>query len=94
MSETTVENKPSWVDVFVERPVLSIVISLALVLIGVRAAMDLPVQEFPRIESASLVINTPYVGASAEVVQGFITEPIERIAATIPGVDYVDVAST
>ncbi len=94
MSETQTENKPSWVDIFVERPVLSIVISLALVLIGVRAAMDLPVLEFPRIESASLVINTPYVGAPAEVVQGFITEPIERIAATIPGVDYVDATTT
>ncbi|ARN76210.1 efflux RND transporter permease subunit [Oceanicoccus sagamiensis] len=93
-AETKTENRPSWVDIFVERPVLSIVISLALVLIGVRAAMDLPIQEFPRIESASLVINTPYVGASAEVVQGFITEPIERIAATIPGVDYVDATST
>ncbi len=84
----------SFTDIFIERPVLSIVISMALILIGVRATIDLPVLEFPRLESASLVIQTPYVGASAEVVEGFITEPIERIAATVPGVDYIDSTST
>jgi multidrug efflux pump len=80
----------AFTDIFIKRPVLAVVISLALVLVGVRAAMHLPVLEFPRIESVSLVIKTPFVGASADVVQGFITEPIERIAATVPGVDYVD----
>jgi multidrug efflux pump len=77
-------------DVFVRRPVLAIVISAALVLIGLRAAFVLPVLQYPQIESSSLVITTPYVGASAEMVQGFITDPIERVAASIPGVDYVD----
>ena len=50
----------------------------------------IPVLQFPQIESASLQISTSYFGASAEVVQGFITEPIEEVAMTIPGVDYVD----
>jgi len=80
-------------DIFVTRPVLSIVLSLVLVLAGLRATFDLPILQFPKIESSSLVISTAYVGASAEVVQGFITEPIERAAATVPGIDYVD-AST
>ncbi len=77
-------------DIFVRRPVLALVIALSLSLIGLRAATTLPVMQFPKIESASLEITTPYVGASARVVQGFVTDPIERVAASIPGVDYVD----
>jgi multidrug efflux pump len=77
-------------DVFVERPILSIVIAMLLVLLGVRAASTLPVLQYPVIESSSLVITTPYIGASAEVVQGFITDRVERAAAAVPGVDYVD----
>lgn len=81
---------PTIMDIFVMRPVLAIVLSLCLVLVGLRAAFSLPVLQYPKIESSSLVITTAYVGAAAETVQGFITEPIERVAATVPGVDYVD----
>jgi multidrug efflux pump len=89
-SLTREAQRPKFTDVFVHRPVLPVVICLALVLIGIRAAIDLPVLEYPKIESSSLVIATPYIGASAEVVQGFVTDPIERAAASVPGVDYVD----
>jgi multidrug efflux pump len=85
---------PRFTDVFVRRPVLAIVISLALVLTGVRVALDMPVLQYPQIESASLVITTPYVGAAADVVQGFVTDPIERAAATIPGVDFIESVTT
>ncbi len=85
---------PRFTDVFVRRPVLAMVISLALVLIGIRVALDMPVLQYPNIESASLEIRTPYIGASAEVVQGFITDPIERAAATIPGVDHIESTTT
>jgi multidrug efflux pump len=81
---------PRITDIFVERPVVAIVISLLLILIGVRAAIELPVLQYPRIESSALIISTPYIGASAETVQGFVTEPIERAASSVPGVDYVD----
>ncbi|MDW7550395.1 efflux RND transporter permease subunit [Pseudoalteromonas peptidolytica] len=84
------ENKPSIMDIFVNRPVLAIVFSLLIVLAGLNAARDISVQQYPKIESASLVINTVYTGASAEVVKGYVTEPIERVASTVPGVDYVD----
>jgi multidrug efflux pump len=86
--------KPNALDIFVQRPLLAVVISLTLVLLGVRAAVEMPVLEFPEIESASLIITTPYVGASAATVQGFVTDPIERAAATIPGVDYIDSTTT
>lgn len=86
--------KPSIMDIFSTRPILAVVLSLAIVFVGLRAAIDLPILQFPRISSASLQITTPYIGASAEVVQGFITEPIERAASSVPGIDYVESRTT
>ena len=87
-------DKPSPMDVFVKRPILALVVCAVLVLAGLRAAQGIAVLQFPRIESATLVISTVYTGASSDVVQGFVTEPIERVAASIPGVDYVDSNTT
>ncbi|MFT5610237.1 MAG: multidrug efflux pump [Polaribacter sp.] len=86
--------KVSMMDIFSTRPVLAIVLSLAILLVGIRAAFDLPILQFPKIASTSLQITTPYIGAPAEVVQGYITEPIERAASSVPGVDYVDSSTT
>ena len=91
---TELQDKPRWNDVFVERPVIAIVLSLLLLLAGVRSALDMPVLQFPVIESTSIQIITPYPGANAESVQGFVTEPIERVANAIPGVDYVESTTT
>ncbi|WP_100643032.1 efflux RND transporter permease subunit [Alteromonas facilis] len=88
------EHKPSVMDIFVSRPALAIVLSLIIVLAGVNAARTISVQQYPKIESASLVIDTVYTGASAEVVKGYVTEPIERVTSTVPGVDYVDSITT
>ncbi|XOV78762.1 MAG: efflux RND transporter permease subunit [Aestuariibacter sp.] len=87
-------SKPFWLDVFSKKPVIAVVISMAILLVGIRSAMDIPVLQFPKISSASLVITTPYIGASSEVIQGFVTDPIERVAATVPGVDYVESRTT
>lgn len=81
-------------DIFVKRPSLALVVSLVILLAGIFAAQKIPVLQFPQIESTSLQISTAYFGASAEVVQGFITEAIEEVAMTIPGVDYVDTTTT
>ncbi len=94
MTDTTAARRPRLTDIFVERPVVSIVVSLALLILGARAALSLPILQYPKIESASLQVSTPYVGASSETVEGFITEPIERIASTMPGVDYIDSITT
>ncbi len=91
---TAAARRPRITDIFVERPLLAAVLSLALLLIGLRAALDLPVLQYPRIESSSLIITTPFIGASAETVQGFITDPIERAAASVPGIDYIDSNTT
>jgi multidrug efflux pump len=80
-------------DIFVRRPVLAIVLNLALVAIGLKAAWQLPVQQYPRIESSSIIITTIYVGASAENMRGFVTTPIERAVSSITGIDYVESTS-
>ena len=58
-----------------------------------RARPRLPVQQYPKIESSSVVITTVYFGASAETVRGFLTTPIERAVSAISGVDYVESTS-
>src|SRR5919106_5644156 len=82
-----------FMDIFVRRPVIAIVVNLALVLVGLRAISELPIQQFPRIESSSISIRTIYVGASAEAIRGFVTTPIERAVSSISGVDYVESTS-
>ena len=81
------------IEMFVRRPVIAIVVNLALVLIGIRAATQLPIQQYPRIESSSIVITTVYVGASAESIRGFVTTPVERAVSSITGIDYIESSS-
>jgi multidrug efflux pump len=81
------------IELFVRRPVIAIVVNLVIVLIGLRAATDLPIQQYPRIESSSIVVTTVYIGASADSIRGFVTTPIERAVSSISGVDYVESSS-
>jgi multidrug efflux pump len=83
----------SFTDVFIKHPVLAVVVNLAILLVGWRALSSLPVQQYPQIESSSVLINTVYYGASAETVRGFLTTPIERAVSAIGGVDYVESTS-
>ncbi|HYT72243.1 MAG TPA: efflux RND transporter permease subunit [Gemmatimonadales bacterium] len=80
-------------DVFIKHPVLAVVANLAILLVGWRALTSLPVQQYPKIESSSVLITTVYYGASAETVRGFLTTPIERAVSAISGVDYVESTS-
>jgi len=83
----------SFTDVFIRHPVLAIVVNLVIVLVGWRALTALPVQQYPQIESSSVLITTVYYGAGAETVRGFLTTPIERAVSAIGGVDYVESTS-
>jgi multidrug efflux pump len=80
-------------DLFIRHPVLAIVVNLILVIVGVRAAMSLPIQQFPKLESSSITVTTVYFGASAETVRGFLTTPIERAVSSIAGIDFVESTS-
>src|SRR3989440_10829471 len=83
----------SFTDTFIKRPVLAAVANLMIVLVGWRPLTTLPVQQYPKIESSSVLITTVYYGAGAETVRGFLTTPIERAGSAISGVDYVESTS-
>ena len=76
-------------DIFIKRPVLATVVSLAILILGVRAATELNVRQYPDLQNAVVYVATPYVGADADLVLGFITTPVERELATIDGINYM-----
>ena len=80
----------SFTDLFIRRPVLAIVVNLLILIAGLSAWNSLSVRQYPLSENASVQITTVYVGASAELVRGFITTPLERAIAAAEGIDYVE----
>src|SRR5690554_60118 len=76
-------------DIFIRKPVLATVISLLIFLVGLRAMVDLNVRQFPEIKNAAVTVTTTYIGADADLVQGFITTPLEREIAATDGIDYI-----
>lgn len=77
-------------DLFVRRPVLAIVVNVVIVIAGLQAIRSLNVRQYPKLESATVTVRTAYVGASADLVQGFITTPLERAIAAADGIDYIE----
>lgn len=81
-------------DIFIRRPVLAIVISLMIVVLGLRAVFSLPINQYPQIETATVTITTAYPGADAETVAGFITQPLEASIAQAQGIDTLSSSSS
>ncbi len=84
----------NFTDLFIRRPVLSIVVSLLILLVGLRAVVDLPLRQFPELTNTVITVTTAYPGAPSELIQGFITTPIEQAVAAVDGVDYVSSSSS
>ena len=82
--------KSSFTDLFIQRPVLAIVVNLLIIISGLNAWNSLSVRQYPLSENASVQISTVYIGASAELVRGFITTPLERAISAAEGIDYVE----
>src|SRR4029453_3270518 len=80
-------------DIFIKRPVLSVVVSLLILLIGLRAASVLPIRQYPKLSNTVVNVTTVYPGASANLIQGFIPTPIEQAVASAEGVDYITSSS-
>ena len=76
-------------DVFIQKPVLATVVSLFILLFGIRAVVDLNVRQFPEVQNAVVTVSTSYIGAEADLVEGFITTPMEREVAEAEGIDYI-----
>ena len=84
----------AFTDIFIKRPVLSVVVSLLILLIGLAAATNLPIRQYPKLSNTVITVTTAYPGASADLMQGFITTPIEQAVASAEGVDYITSSST
>jgi multidrug efflux pump len=81
-------------DLFIQRPVLSAVVSLLILVLGLRAIFQLPVSQFPQTENAVVTISTTYYGADAATIAGFITQPLEAAVAQAQGIDYLSSSSS
>lgn len=80
-------------DLFIRRPVLAIVISLLILIAGLRSLQLLQVTQYPQSDTAVIRILTSYPGADADLVKGFITTPLEREIASADGIDYLESSS-
>ena len=80
-------------DVFIKRPVLAIVMNLALMFLGFLSFNKLEVRLYPNIDPSIITVTTTYVGASAQDIETFITNPIEDVLAGIDGLDYFESSS-
>jgi multidrug efflux pump len=81
-------------DLFIKRPVLALVVNIVILIAGFQAYRTLNVREYPRSENATVTVTTVYVGASADLVRGFITTPLERSIAAADGIDYLSSTSS
>jgi multidrug efflux pump len=79
----------NFTDIFIRRPVLASVVSLVILVLGLRSVMSLPILQYPRTENAVIVVTTIYYGADPELVAGFITTPLENAIAQANGIDYM-----
>ncbi|MBG0798424.1 efflux RND transporter permease subunit [Methylocystis sp. L43] len=76
-------------DIFVRRPVLATVVSLLILVLGLRSLATLPVLQYPRTQNAVVTVMTYYFGADPATVAGFVTTPLENAIAQANGIDYL-----
>ncbi|NNM58709.1 MAG: MMPL family transporter [Legionellales bacterium] len=81
-------------DLFIKRPVLAIVVSLLLLVIGIKTLFSLPIRQYPFTENAVVTVTTTYTGADPAIIAGFITTPLENSIAQANGIDYLTSSST
>ena len=83
----------AFTDLFIRRPVIALVVNLLIIIGGVQALRTIIVRQYPLNQNAAITVTTVYVGASAELVRGFITTPLERVIASADGIDYLESTS-
>jgi multidrug efflux pump len=79
----------SFTDIFIRRPVLAIVVSLMILVLGLKSMTSLPILQYPRTQNAIVTVSTTYYGADPAIVAGFITTPLENAVAQANGIDYM-----
>lgn len=81
-------------DIFIRRPVLATVVSLMILVLGLRSMGVLPIRQFPFTQNAVVTVTTAYTGADPALIAGFITTPLETVIAQSDGIDYMTSIST
>ena len=84
----------NFTTIFVKRPVLASVVSLLILVLGVRSMLSLEIREYPETKDTVISVNTAYPGASSELIKGFITTPLQQAIAQAEGIDYISATST
>lgn len=80
-------------DTFVKRPVLASVVSLLILVVGLRSLTAFEIREYPKTKDTVISVSTAYPGASSELIQGFITTPLQQAIAQAEGIDYISSTS-
>jgi multidrug efflux pump len=83
----------SFTDLFIKRPVLATVVSLLILLVGAQAGFKLPIRQYPELSNTTITVVTTYPGANADLIQGFITVPIQQAVASAEGIDTLTASS-
>jgi multidrug efflux pump len=83
----------NFTDIFIKKPVLAIVVSSLILVLGLRALSDLAVRQYPKTENAVVTVTTAYYGADAQTIAGFITQPLEQAISQAQGIDYLSSTS-
>ena len=76
-------------DIFVHRPVLALVVSAFILVLGIRSMSSLPILQYPRTQNAIVTVTTAYAGADSDIIAGFVTTPLENAIAQANGIDYM-----
>ena len=84
----------AFTDIFIKRPVLATVVSLLILLVGAQAGFKLPIRQYPELSNTTITVVTTYPGANADLIQGFITVPIQQAVASAEGIDTLTASST
>ena len=79
---------------FIERPVLSAVISITIVVVGIIGLFSLPVEQYPDIAPPTIMVSTTYYGASAETLQKSVIAPLEEAINGVEDMSYMTSSAT
>jgi multidrug efflux pump len=83
----------NFTNIFIKRPVLATVISLFILVLGLRSLGLLEVRQYPKTQNAVVTVTTVYTGADPALVAGFITAPLENAISQANGIDYLTSSS-
>lgn len=81
-------------DIFIRRPVFATVLSLVILLVGWRSFNELSIRQYPNIQPSVISVNVTYPGATAKLMEGFVTTPLEGALGSVEGIDFMNSSST